>query len=104
MVKTQPARLYDVPHIYEGNSLMDTSDSREGTSTRQARTILPPAVQPAGIYTRQQIENNLGMSKKTFAQWLANGLKPIPNTGTDHSLFFAEDVFAYLQNLKKGGQ
>lgn len=83
---------------------MDTSDNREGTSTRQARTISPPVIQPTGVYTRQQIENNLGMDRKSFAKWLKNGLKPIPNTGTDHALFFAEDVFAYLRSLQNAGE
>lgn len=83
---------------------MAKSDLREGTSSRQDKTILPPVIQPTGIYTRQQIQRNLNMTDKTFLQWMAGGLKPIPNTGTAHSLFFAEDVYAYLNKLKNAGE
>lgn len=82
---------------------MSKSDHREGTSSRQDKTILPPAVEPMGIYTRQQLQNNLNTSKDTFAKWIAAGLKPIPNTGTGTELFFADDVINYFRKLAHPG-
>lgn len=83
---------------------MSASDSRGGTSSRQDRTILPPAVQPVGVYTRRQIQRNLNMTDKTFAAWITQGLKPIPNTGTGVTLFFAEDVYKFLKSLQSPGE
>lgn len=71
----------------------------------QVKNILPPAVQPVGVYTRRQIQNNLNMSDETFQSWMKQGLTQIPGTGTGTALFFAEDVYTFLKNLKKrGGQ
>lgn len=82
---------------------MAKSDHREGTSSRQDRTVFPPAVQPGGLYTRQQIANNLNTSDETIKKWIDNGLRPIPNTGTGTSLFFADEVLRYLTSLVNAG-
>lgn len=97
---TRPARLFDVPHSYEGNSLMACSDDRESTSRRQDKTITPPAIQPGGLYTRKQLLNNLKISPSTLTRWQSHGLMTVEPLGAGSHMFLADDILEFMKSLR----
>lgn len=80
---------------------MNTSDSRRGAPRGQSQCTQMPAVIPGGLYTRRQLETNLGTSADTFAKWIKAGLIGVTDSGAANSLYFADDVLAFIAKFKK---
>jgi len=55
-----------------------------------------PAVIPGALYTRNQIESNLGIGDKTTTLWIDHGLKPY-TPGTRKQLFLGEEVINFVK-------
>lgn len=80
------------------------SDSRDGASSGQAETHFPPAIQPAGLYTRNQIIANMHLTDASFRKTLARGerqgkpLRPLPICTKTH-WFSASQFITWLESL-----
>lgn len=55
-----------------------------------------PAIIPGALYTRPQVENNLGMSPQTTTLWIDHGLKPY-RAATRADLFMGDDVIEFVK-------
>lgn len=61
-----------------------------------------PAIVPDGIYSRQQVEKNLGISDGTLTAWIEfNGLEPI-RPGTKSAYFLGSEVIAFMVKFRAG--
>lgn len=47
---------------------------RQMEDTPGPRIVQAPLIVPQGLYDRQAVISNLGISKDTFSLWVANGL------------------------------
>lgn len=61
-----------------------------------------PALVPDGIYTRAQVETNLGISPQTLTFWIEfNGLQSI-QPGTRAHFFIGSEVIAFMAAHRSG--
>ena len=67
--------------------------------------VSAPAIVPGALYTRTQIEQNLGIGNGTTTLWMDHGLKSY-RPGTRSDLFLGSDVIAFVaenRELKRAG-
>lgn len=55
-----------------------------------------PAVMPGALYTREQLERNIGHGNTTTTLWLDSGLKRY-RPGTRSDLFMGDEVIAFVK-------
>lgn len=89
---------------------MSTGDYAEGARSGQDEIIATivnsftqlmgataPAIMPGVLYTRSQVERNLGISPDTVTLWLDNGL-PSFRPGTRSDMIMGSDVIDFVRN------
>lgn len=64
--------------------------------------MTPPAIQPDGLYRRDQVQDNLGIGDTTLTGWIDfHGLTPI-QPGTRFQYFLGSELIAFMIRNRAG--
>lgn len=85
-----------------GGHARDRSRSMQASSKKNSAEIRPPRVVAGGVYSTDDLVNNLGVSKNTLTAWVRDGLASY-SRGSRTQFFLADDLIQYWKrsNVEK---
>lgn len=79
----------------------DAARNRQGNPSPKERAIREPRIVLGGVYSTQDLIDNLEVSDKTISAWVRDGLFSF-SRGTKTQFFLADDLIEYWRRANTG--